>query len=141
MNLYIPSEPKYSHNAGRPNGLSLTWSDVSMNKEECCLELNCKCNQKANTIKAAMSLIPGKPMLEVGKVFAFGAKKYAKNSWRNPPYTVSAHLDALGRHLAYVQTKEDVNEEDGGVYHLAQVATRALMALEQILVDPKMDDR
>ncbi len=65
--------------------------------------------------------------LEEARVAAYGASKYEEENWRkfNSP---EPFLEAANRHLLAVMSGDMVNDEDGGVYHLAQVAWNARAA-------------
>lgn len=109
-----------------------------MCKEQC---TSCTSDDYNNKYKGAFSMLPPNALLEVCKVFEYGSYKYSRGSWQSKPYTVSKHIDAAGRHLIK-SALEDMNPEDADLYHLAQAATRCLMALEQILTNKEiMDDR
>jgi len=67
-------------------------------------------------------------LFEVARVGTAGlAKGYARGSWRNVPDAKERYMDAFWRHILAV---EEINETDGGVYHLAQVAWNAMALLE-----------
>jgi hypothetical protein len=73
-------------------------------------------------------------LMEVARVSQGGAEKHgvtmADPSWPDEP--VEHHTNALTRHLVSLSEGE-INEEDGGVYHRAQLAWRALASLEIVL--------
>jgi len=67
-------------------------------------------------------------LMEVARVGTAGLNKgYARGSWRNVPDAKERYMDAFWRHILAV---EEINETDGGVYHLAQVAWNAMALLE-----------
>lgn len=80
---------------------------------------------KQSAVPYRMDLMPPKATLEVSKVLAEGAKKYAKNNWKLIP--VEDHLNHAIVH-AYAYLAGDASDE-----HLAHFACRALMALEMQL--------
>jgi hypothetical protein len=72
-------------------------------------------------------------LMEIAKVGTAGLNKgYARGSWRTLPDAKERYLDAFWRHILAV---EEINEADGGVYHLAQVAWNAMALLELRLED------
>ena len=63
---------------------------------------------------------------EKAKVLTEGAKKYAPNSWKNVEDAKERYYAALRRHTAAYRKGELVNEEDGNVSTLAQIAINAM---------------
>lgn len=63
---------------------------------------------------------------EMAKVLTEGAKKYEENSWQNVPNAKERYYAALRRHTAAYRKGELINEEDGNVSTLAQIAINAM---------------
>jgi hypothetical protein len=91
-----------------------------------------------NEGKPLMHLIPVQPLLDIAKVFTYGANKYAKRNWElgakwSIPY------DSLYRHLLAWLNGEDYDES--GCLHMAHVAVNAMFLLEYSRTCPELDDR
>ena len=56
----------------------------------------------------------------VTEVGTYGANKYTDNGWQAVPNGRTRYQDAAMRHLLKYLAGERINEEDGGVEHLAQ---------------------
>ena len=83
--------------------------------------------------KLDYSLLPLEFVEDLVPVFALGEERYTFNNWRKdfgPDYE-RRFLAALKRHLDEVERHGPlaVNEKDGNVYHLAQIAWNALCLL------------
>lgn len=59
-----------------------------------------------------MSMVPPKFLEDLGRLYAFGAKKYDRNNWKRG-YKWSLTVDALFRHLFAVLKGEWVDKETG----------------------------
>lgn len=70
----------------------------------------------------------GRALEAVSEVGTFGAKKYARSSWKGVENAAVRYEDALYRH-AYKSSYEDVDEESG-LPHLAHLAWNALAVLQ-----------
>lgn len=95
---------------------------------------------KHDSEKPRMALIPSGPLLEVGKVFTFGAKKYTDHNWRGG-INYSRILSAAMRHLLALNEREDIDQESG-LKHAAHVCANMMFLLyfqEQNRVE--LDDR
>jgi len=57
----------------------------------------------------------------VTAVGTYGANKYSDNGWKDVSNGIERYHDAAMRHWLKYQQGERINEEDGGVEHLAQV--------------------
>jgi hypothetical protein len=74
-------------------------------------------------------------LMEIARVGTAGLNKgYARGSWRSVPDAKERYMDAFWRHIL---ATEEINESDGGVYHLAQVAWNAMALLELRLAEKK----
>ncbi len=85
-------------------------------------------------------LCPPEAIVEVNKVFAFGAKKYSANAWRTNPIEWSRISDALERHFYKWKAGKDLDEESG-LLELAHLATNAVMLLQYAIDKIGTDDR
>lgn len=92
-----------------------------------------------------MSLVPIEEQQEVGKLYAYGAKKYARDNWRLG-YDWSLSYDALDRHLKAFWNGESTHlviddDDTTRAHHLASVIFHAyaLMYFEKHY--PELDDR
>lgn len=90
--------------------------------------------------KVKLSLIPVKPLLELGRLMTFGAKKYSAHNWRNG-MTYSRAMDALERHFMMFKDGEDFDKEST-MHHLAAVMFYCCVILEQHFTGRRdLDDR
>lgn len=67
-----------------------------------------------------MGLLPWDALVEIAKVYAFGAEKYAPDNWRKG-YDWHLSFDALQRHLAAFWTGQETDPESG-LPHLSHAA-------------------
>lgn len=81
--------------------------------------------------KAPLSLVPPEALLEVARVFGFGAAKYARNNFRHG-MDWSRLQDAAERHWKQWQMGEDLDPESG-LHHLAHAACCTMIALVYVL--------
>ncbi len=81
--------------------------------------------------KPDYSLLPLRFIKPLVPVFKVGEERYGYENWKKPfDNRRRRFIAAIKRHLE--EAEEDplaVNEQDGGVYHLAQVAWNALLLL------------
>ena len=88
--------------------------------------------------KPRVDLIPMRPLMSVGRVMGFGARKYGHHNWREG-IAVSRYLGAALRHLIqYADPFESDLDEETGESHLAHAACCVLMIMD---TDPSLDDR
>lgn len=73
------------------------------------------------------------PLIEVAKVWAFGADKYKKHNWAFVDNAVDRYSNALVRHLVQGNTKDDESK----LLHASHVAWNALARLYFILQEQK----
>jgi len=91
--------------------------------------------QKNDKGKVRFSLIPPKALLEVGKVFTYGANKYEANNWRKIQREEYYRLiDAALRHLNAYMRREEIDSESN-LPHLAHSIANLMMLLEKELDD------
>ena len=89
--------------------------------------------------KERVDLLPADALMELGKVYAAGAKKYAEKNWeRGMPFHKC--LGPLLRHLFKWMRGEKLDPEDGQL-HIAKVAWNALALLTYELRGIGVDDR
>lgn len=75
----------------------------------------------------------------VGKVLAFGAKKYEPHNWRKG-LAVCRLLASTMRHILQFMAGEDLDKESG-LPHLHHASAGLMMATEMWATRPDMDDR
>lgn len=80
-------------------------------------------------IKPRVDLIPSYVLLQIGKVFGFGATKYETNIWKKAPTSQSMRLGSALRHIYnYMDgVKED---EESGLNHIDHAITQLMMVRE-----------
>ncbi len=88
---------------------------------------------------------PPRALIEVAKVYGYGAEKYTPNNFRKG-YSWSLSYNSLIRHVLASEGGEDIDPESG-LFHLAQAAWHCL-TLIQFYYDkqegnqpPELDDR
>ena len=86
-----------------------------------------------------MSLIPVEALEIMGRLYGFGAEKYAAHNWRKG-YEWSKSYDSLQRHANAFWRGEDIDEETG-LPHLAGVAFHAFTLMIFMQEQPGFDDR
>lgn len=92
-----------------------------------------------NRMKPLMSLITPIGLIELAKVYTYGAKKYEPHNWqRGMPWSECA--DSLMRHLMCWLDGED-RDEESGLLHMAHVAWNALTLVHYAVVGRGTDDR
>jgi len=89
--------------------------------------------------KPRTDLLPSAPLIEIAKVFTFGAKKYDAHNWRGG-LQQSRLIGAALRHLLAYNDGEDLDPETG-LPHLAHLGCCTLFMLEQHLKGTGEDDR
>lgn len=88
------------------------------------------------TKDSQLSAAPAEAMLALGRVYGFGAKKYARHNFRKG-YAWSLSYDAMMRHIEASLAGEDYDPESG-LPHMAHAAWHAL-TLTQFLIDQRME--
>lgn len=89
--------------------------------------------------KPPLALLSKIALLEVGRVLAHGAEKYAADNWRGGlghRRLISAAL----RHILAWNEGEDLDEETG-LSHLAHAMCCLMFAIEEHALRPEYDDR
>ncbi len=95
--------------------------------------------QRFNSGKPATHLLPAAALIEVAKVFEFGAQKYCANNYRKGlPW--STYVGSGLRHLWDWYAGEELDPESG-LHHLAHLGCNVLMALDAVIYGHGDDDR
>lgn len=95
--------------------------------------------RKFDQDKPQVNLIPTVALIEMGKVLAFGAKKYDRGNWAKGLAT-SRYYDAATRHLLAWNEGEDKDPESG-LSHLAHAAVNLCFMLWNMAFRKDLDDR
>lgn len=95
--------------------------------------------RKFDQDKPQVNLIPTIALIEMGKVLAFGAKKYDRGNWAKGLAT-SRYYDAATRHLLAWNEGEDKDPESG-LSHLAHAAVNLCFMLWNMAFREDLDDR
>ena len=80
--------------------------------------------RKFDAGKSRIDLIPGEALEGVGEILAYGAAKYAEDSWKLVPDAEKRYRAALLRHMAAILRGEDRDPESGRL-HIDHVACNA----------------
>lgn len=75
---------------------------------------------KFDSEKVRPSLIPVEAMQGIAEVLEFGARKYARDNWKEVYNAEQRYLDALIRHLWAYQSGEDLDPESG-LHHMKHI--------------------
>ena len=94
---------------------------------------------KDNASKSRVDLIPSKPLIGVGHVLAFGARKYKPNNWRLG-LRWSDTLASAMRHLLAFADGQDLDPETG-LPHIDQALCQILFLSEYFHTNTGIDDR
>jgi hypothetical protein len=86
-----------------------------------------------------LDLIPVYPLLEVAKLYGYGAEKYADRNWEKG-YEWGKSFAALLRHVLAWWDGED-NDPEHGLSHLTAVVFHAFALMEWSQTHPELDDR
>lgn len=73
------------------------------------------------------------PLMEVAKVWTFGADKYGKHNWAYVDNAIDRYSNALLRHMLQGDTIDD----ESGLLHASHVAWNALARLHFIIEKSK----
>lgn len=66
-------------------------------------------------------------VVELAKVWAFGANKYAASQWKRLPNAETRYKNALVRHL--LQTETEPTDSESGLSHYHHIACNAMFLL------------
>ena len=89
--------------------------------------------------KVRLDLLPADPIIDVGKVLTYGAKKYSERNWERGLAWSRCYGAALRHLLAW--HKGETNDPETGLNHLAHAACEILFLLEFSRTHPELDDR
>jgi hypothetical protein len=89
--------------------------------------------------KTRIELLPTAPLIMIGDVLTFGAKKYDAHNWRGG-FDYSRLIGANLRHIMAFNDGEDLDAESG-LSHMAHAGCCTLFLLEQIAKGTGNDDR
>lgn len=78
--------------------------------------------------KLMWELLPLTIIKEVVKVYTFGAKKYAPNSWQNLENGYERYKAAMLRHLVAFEEGE-THDPESGIHHLAHLIWNGIAML------------
>lgn len=81
-------------------------------------------DRKFDAGKPRIDLIPGEALEGVGEILAYGAAKYAEDSWQLVPDAEKRYRAALLRHMAAI-LRGEVRDPESGKLHIDHVATNA----------------
>ena len=94
---------------------------------------------KLDSGKPRLDLIPTRPIIELGKLYGFGAEKYAAHNWRGG-FDWHRTIGALLRH-AFAYSGGETLDSETGLSHMAGVAFNAFALMEFEATHPELDDR
>lgn len=97
---------------------------------------------KYDSHQAPVQLLPTLPLMEIAKVFGYGAEKYRANSWREPQFQAvnwSRTYGSIMRHLMAWNDGENLDES--GHHHLAHAGTQLMILIEHVFRNLGTDDR
>lgn len=94
---------------------------------------------KHDNEKVRMELLPEEALVEVSKVFTFGAKKYGDFNYMKG-MEWNRLVGATRRHLSSFVRRDDIDDESG-LLHLAHAAASIMMLLEYQLLALGEDNR
>lgn len=89
--------------------------------------------------KVRLDLLPVEPIIDIGKVLTYGARKYSERNWEKGLAWSRCYAAAL-RHLLAWQNSE-TNDPETGLNHLAHAACEILFLLEFSRTHNELDDR
>lgn len=78
------------------------------------------------------------PLIELCKVWEYGASKYSKSNWKSLDDGVNRYTNAMLRHL--IAEEDSLYDEESNLLHAAHIAFNALARLYFILGEPKTID-
>ena len=89
--------------------------------------------------KPALAYLPPDALMEVGKAFTYGAKKYG--AWNHAKgLSISRCVAGALRHTFQFMAGES-HDAESGCHHLASAVANLLMALQTFIRKPEFDDR
>lgn len=79
------------------------------------------------------------PLIELCKVWEYGASKYSKSNWKSLNDGVNRYTNAMLRHL--IAEEDSLYDEESSLLHAAHIAFNALARLYFILQERKLKPR
>lgn len=92
-------------------------------------------------LKPCLSYVPMSTMLQVGRVFELGARKYGKKNWRVQPVDASTYYDAALRHLIEFFEQGIDADAESGQSPLAHVIACCMIVMDGLQRGELKDDR
>lgn len=92
------------------------------------------------TAKVPRSVLPARPIAEVGLAMLEGALKYGRHNYRVAGVRASVYYDAVGRHLDAWWEGQDI-DPDSGLSHIAKAVAGLLVLRDSMLQGNWNDDR
>ncbi len=89
--------------------------------------------------KVRFDLLPVAPLVEVAKVFAFGAYRYGDRNWEEG-FSWSRCIGAALRHF-YKWCLGENNDDESGLHHLAHTIVNCMFLLQYTITNKGTDDR
>lgn len=89
-------------------------------------------NLKPSRVKAALDLLPVRPLRAISAALYHGALKYEPWNWmqQNGDVEIAEQKAALRRHIgSYLDPSESDLDDDSGLHHLAHAGANVLMLL------------
>ncbi len=108
--------------------------NISLEKTDTPIE-----GKKFDKGKAPLELLSHQALVEISKVFGYGAEKYGKYNYK-AGLSWSRIIGAAYRHLGAFNAGEDVDSETG-LSHVAHLGACCIMLLDYIKDHPELDDR
>jgi len=112
---------------------------MTNNKNEAPFILHADDAIKKDSEKVRLDLLPVRPLLEVGRVLTFGAKKYEPRNWEKG-FSWSRPYAATLRHL-FAWWAGETYDKETGLNHLAHALCEIMFLLEFSYTHVEMDDR
>lgn len=98
---------------------------------------------KFDAKKTPLRLLPIIPLYCIAKVFGFGARKYAANSWRSKEHEAVSWMrtfDSILNHLLLWAGGQDLDPQSG-MPHLWHAGTQLMILINQVETKSGQDDR
>ncbi len=99
----------------------------------------CSVAGKDKLDKPSLTIVPYRPLLQVSKVFQYGAQKYGLNNWRKGHLQLDL-IDSCLRHIYSFSGGSDTDGESGHS-HLAHAAANLFIMMAQISEGTSVDNR
>lgn len=98
---------------------------------------------KFDAKKTPLRLLPIIPLYCIAKVFGFGARKYAANSWRSKDHEAVSWMrtfDSILNHMLLWAGGQDLDPQSG-MSHLWHAGTQLMILINQVETKSGVDDR